>query len=254
MTTTSKVALVTGGSRGLGENMALRLAQDGKDIIITYFSQKEQALAVTAEIESLGQKAAALQLDVGNIPHLDEFVRLFKETLVGKWDQDRFDILVNNAGIGATIPFENASVDDFDRFMNIHFKGVYFLTQKTLPLLRDNGCIVNISSGTTRFCVPGYSIYASMKGAVETLTKYLAKELSPRGITVNVLAPGAIETDFNNAAVRSNPQLNAFIASQTALGRVGQANDIGSIVAFLASEKAHWITGQRIEASGGMFL
>jgi NAD(P)-dependent dehydrogenase (short-subunit alcohol dehydrogenase family) len=145
-------------------------------------------------------------------------------------------------------------LNDFDRFSNIHFKGVYFLTQKLLPLLRDNGCIINISSGTTRFCIPGYSIYASMKGAVETLTKYLAKELGPRGITVNVLAPGAIETDFNNAAVRSNPQLNAFIASQTALGRVGQPDDIGGIVAFLSSEKAHWITGQRIEASGGMFL
>ena len=254
MTTKSKLALVTGGSRGLGRNMAIRLAQDGKDIVITYFSQPESALAVVAEIEKLGQRAAALELDVGNIRSLDEFVRLFWQTLADKWDRDRFDILVNNAGIGATIPFENATEADFDRFMNIHFKGVYFLTQKTLPLLGDNGCIINISSGTTRFCVPGYSIYASMKGAIETLTKYLAKELSPRGITVNVLAPGAIETDFNDAAVRTNPQLNAFIASQTALGRAGQPDDIGGIVAFLASEKAHWITGQRIEASGGMFL
>jgi NAD(P)-dependent dehydrogenase (short-subunit alcohol dehydrogenase family) len=195
-----------------------------------------------------------LKLDVGNIQAFDEFARLLRQTLAEKWNREKFDILVNNAGIGATIPFENATEADFDRFMNIHFKGVYFLTQKTLPLLGDDGCIINISSGTTRFCVPGYSIYASMKGAIETLTKYLAKELSPRGITVNVLAPGAIETDFNNAAVRTNPQLNAFIASQTALGRAGQPDDIGGIVAFLASEKAHWITGQRIEASGGMFL
>lgn len=254
MTTTSKIALVTGGSRGLGRNMAVRLAQDGKDVMITYFSQPDQASAVVAEIEKLGQKAAALQLDVGNLPQLGGFAGIVRQTLADKWDRDGFDVLVNNAGIGATIPFEQATEDDFDRFSNIHFKGVYFLTQKLLPLLRDNGCIINISSGTTRFCIPGYSIYASMKGAVETLTKYLAKELGSRGISVNVLAPGAIETDFNNAAVRSNPQLNAFIASQTALGRVGQPDDIGGIVAFLASEKAHWITGQRIEASGGMFL
>jgi NAD(P)-dependent dehydrogenase (short-subunit alcohol dehydrogenase family) len=253
MPAVSKIALVTGGSRGLGRNMALRLAQAGQDVVLTYVSQKDQASEVAAEIEKLGQKAAALPLDVGNIPQLDEFAERVRQTLTD-WGQDGFDVLVNNAGIGATIPFEQATEDDFDRFTNIHFKGVYFLTQKLLPLLRDNGRVINISSGTTRFCIPGYSIYASMKGAVETLTKYLAKELSPRGITVNVLAPGAIETDFNNAAVRSNPQLNAFIASQTALGRVGQADDIGSIVAFLASEDSHWITGQRIEASGGMFL
>jgi NAD(P)-dependent dehydrogenase (short-subunit alcohol dehydrogenase family) len=234
--------------------MALRLAQDGNDVIITYLSEKEQALAVVAKIETLGQRAAALQLDVEKIAYFGEFVRLVKQMLADQWDRDGLDILVNNAGIGATIPFENATEDDFDQLMNIHFKGVYFLTQKALPLLRGNGRIINISSGSTRFCISGYSIYASMKGAIETLTRYLAKELGPRGITVNVLAPGAIETDFNHAAVRSNPQLNAFIASQTALGRVGQAEDIGCIVAFLASENAHWITGQRIEASGGMFL
>jgi NAD(P)-dependent dehydrogenase (short-subunit alcohol dehydrogenase family) len=191
---------------------------------------------------------------VGNIPDLDQFVRQLEKILLSKWDNNKFDILVNNAGIGETIPFEQATEDDFDRFMNIHFKGVYFLTQKTLPLIRDNGCIINISSGTTRFCIPGYSIYASMKGGIETLTRYLAKELGPRGITVNVLAPGAIETDFNNAAVRSNPELNAFIASQTALGRTGQVDDIGGVVAFLSSKKARWINGQRIEASGGMLL
>ncbi len=254
MTTTSRIALVTGGSRGLGRNMALRLAQDGIDVILTYHSRKDEALAVAAEIDSMGQKAMVLQLDAGDIASLDGFVAQVRATLKSNWDSDGFDILVNNAGIGATIPFEQATEDDFDRLMNIHFKGVYFLTQKALPLLRDQGCIINISSSTTRFCVAGYSIYGAMKGAIETLTKYLAKELGPRRIRVNVLAPGAIETDFNNAVVRSNPQLKGFLASQTALGRVGQAQDIGSVVAFLASDKARWITGQRIEASGGMFL
>jgi NAD(P)-dependent dehydrogenase (short-subunit alcohol dehydrogenase family) len=254
MTTTARIALVTGGSRGLGKNMAQCLARHGQDVIVTYLSRKEEALAVVAAIEGMGRKAAALPLDVGNIAGLEAFVQAVRQCLADKWGAERFDILVNNAGIGATIPFEAATEEDFDRFMNIHLKGVYFLTQKTLPLLNDNGRIVNISSGTTRFCIPGYSIYAAMKGAVETLTRYLAKELGPRGITVNVLAPGAIETDFNNAAVRTNPELNAFIASQTALGRVGQVDDIGEIVAFLASAEAHWVTGQRIEASGGMFL
>lgn len=254
MTPSSKIALVTGGSRGLGRNMALGLARDGNDVLLTYHSKEPEAQAVAAEIEALGRRGAALQLDVGELSSLDGFVRRIKEILADQWEAPGMDILVNNAGIGATIPFEQATEDDFDRFMNIHFKGVYFLTQKILPLLRDGGRIINVSSGTTRFCIPGYSIYASMKGAVETLTRYLAKDLGPRGITVNVVAPGAIETDFNNAAVRSNPQLNAFIASQTAQGRVGQADDIGGVVAFLASERAQWITGQRIEASGGMFL
>ena len=254
MGATARIALVTGGSRGLGRNMALSLARAGNDVMVTYHSKQQEALAVVAEIEALGQKSAALQLDVGNIASLDEFVWQVKQILSDTWVRDGLDILVNNAGIGATIPFEQASEADFDRFTNIHFKGVYFLTQKLLPLLRDKGRIINISSGTTRFCVAGYSIYASMKGAIETLTKYLAKELGPRGITVNVLAPGAIETDFNNAAVRSNPQLKSFLASQTALGRVGRPDDIGGIVAFIASENAYWITGQRIEASGGMFL
>jgi NAD(P)-dependent dehydrogenase (short-subunit alcohol dehydrogenase family) len=254
MTTVSKIALVTGGSRGLGRNMALRLAQQGNDVIVTYLSKEAEAQAVVAEIEGLGRKSAALPLDVGDIAGLETFVQTLKQRLVDTWGTERLDILVNNAGIGATIPFEKATEEDFDRFLNIHFKGVYFLTQKILPLLRNDGRIINVSSGTTRFCIPGYSIYASMKGAIETFTKYLAKDLGPRGITVNVLAPGAIETDFNNAAVRSNPELNAFIASQTALGRAGQVNDIGGIVAFLCSEEARWITGQRIEASGGMFL
>ncbi len=250
----TKIALVTGGSRGLGKNMALRLAEKGNDVIITYQSQKEAADAVVSEIESAGRKAVALHLDVSDFKSLDGFLQQVSQTLQTKWGVSTFDFLVNNAGIGATIPFAQVTEEDFDRFMNIHFKSVYFLTQKSLPLLNDNGRIVNISTGTTRFCVPGYSVYASMKGAIETLTKYLAKDLGVRGITVNVVAPGPIETDFNNAAIRNNPERKAAMASMIALGRVGQAEDIGGVVAFLCSTDGGWITGQRIEASGGVSL
>src|SRR5688572_5505765 len=249
-----KIALVTGGSRGLGKNMALRLAEKGTDVILTYNAQKADAEAVVAEIEKLGRKAVALQLNVAEIGSFDGFMQQVLQVLQEKWNTAKFDFLVNNAGIGATIPFMEVTEAHFDEFSNIHFKGVFFLTQKALHHMNNGGSIVNLSSGTTRFGVPGYSVYASMKGAVETLTKYLAKELGGRKITVNVLAPGAIETDFNNAAIRSNPQMKGFLASQTALGRVGEAEDIGGIVAFLCSEDARWITGQRIEASGGMFL
>jgi len=250
----TNIALVTGGSRGLGKNMALRLAEKGNDVIITYQSQKEAAEAVVAQIESAGQKAAALHLDVSDFNSLDSFLLQVFKILQSKWDVSTFDFLINNAGIGATIPFAQVTEQDFDRFMNIHFKSVYFLTQKSLPLLNDGGRIINISTGTTRFCVPGYSVYASMKGAIETLTKYLAKELGARGITVNVVAPGPIETDFNNAAIRNNPERKAAMASMIALGRVGQAEDIGGVIAFLCSADAGWITGQRIEASGGVSL
>jgi len=250
----SKIVLLTGGSRGLGKNAALRLAEKGYDVILTYQSKEDEARQVKADVIAAGRKSATLQLDMSDIVSLDKFVANVKDTLREQWDTDKFDVLVNNAGIGATIPFAESSEEDFDLLMNIHFKGVYFLTQKILPLLNDGGKIINVSSGTTRFCVPGYSIYASMKGAIETFTKYLAKELGPRGITANVVAPGAIETDFNNAAIRNNPQMKGFLASQTALGRVGEAEDIGGLVAFLCSEDAGWINGQRIEASGGMFL
>lgn len=254
MATTNKIALITGGSRGLGKDMALRLAEKGNDVIITYQSQKESAEAVVAEIEAMDRKAVALHLDVSDFKSLDEFLHQVTQTLQSKWGVSHFDFLINNAGIGATIPFTQVTEDDFDRFLNIHFKSVYFLTQKSLPLLNDGGRIINISSGTTRFCAPGYSVYASMKGAVETLTRYLAKDLGARGITVNVVAPGPIETDFNNAAIRSNPERKAAMASMIALGRVGQAEDIGGVIAFLCSADGGWITGQRIEASGGISL
>lgn len=250
----NKIALITGGSRGLGKDMALRLADAGHDVIITYNTNNDSANGVVGEIDGKGQKAVALQFDASDFNSIGSFVNLLTSTLQEKWGTNSFDFLINNAGIGATIPFEKVTENDFDLFMNIHFKTIYFLCQKTLPLLNDNGRIVNISTGTTRMCVPGYSVYASMKGAIEVFTKYLAKDVGARGITVNVLAPGPIETDFNNAAIRSNPDRKKAMASVIALGRVGQAQDIGGIVSFLCSEDAGWINGQRIEASGGMNL
>jgi NAD(P)-dependent dehydrogenase (short-subunit alcohol dehydrogenase family) len=250
----TKIALITGGSRGLGKNAALHLAQKGNDIIITYHSKKEEAEKVVAEIEALGCKAAAIQSDVGDIKAIDNFISQVSAMLKEKWGRERFDFLINNAGHGATIPFEMAKEADFDRFVDVHFKGVFFLTQKALAIMNDGGSIVNLSSGSTRFNVPGYSMYASMKGAVEVLTRYLAKDLGPRGISVNIVAPGATETEFNNAAIRSNPQFKERLASMTALGRVGVANDIGGVIAFLCSPEGHWINGQRIEASGGINL
>ena len=254
MSTQTKIALVTGGSRGLGRNMALRIAEKGNDVIITYHSQKELAENVVSEIKAMGRNAVALNLDMANFNSLGEFVTRLINTLQTNWGITNFDFLINNAGIGATIPFAQVTENDFDLFMNIHFKSVYFLTQKLLPLLNDQGRIINISTGTTRVCVPGYSVYASMKGAIETLTKYLAKDLGTRGITVNVVAPGPIETDFNNAAIRNHPERKAAMASMIAMGRVGQAADIGGVIAFLCSEDSGWITGQRIEASGGISL
>ncbi len=250
----NKIAIITGGSRGLGKDMALRLAEKGSDIILTYHTQKNAADEIIQQVESMGRKAAALQLDVENFKSLHPFIDAVKDILQSKWGVEKFDFLVNNAGIGATLPFEKVTEEDFDRFTNVHFKSVYFLTQGLLPLMNDNGRIINISSATTRYCVPGYSVYASMKGAIETLTKYLAKEVGARGITVNVVAPGPVETDFNNAAIRNNPDRKAFMANLTTLGRVGVAEDIGGIIAMLCSEDARWITAQRIEASGGIAL
>ncbi len=254
MSSISKIAIVTGGSRGLGKNMALRLGEYGNDVIITYHSQKQAADEVVADIEAAGQRAVALQLNVSDFTSLDGFVKELEEVLNNRWGVKSFDFLINNAGIGATIPFAQVTEKDFDLFMNIHFKSVYFLTQKLLPIMNDQGRVINISTGTTRFCVPGYSVYASMKGAIETFTRYLAKEIGARGITANVVAPGPIETDFNSAAIRNNPERKIAMGAQTALGRVGQAEDIGGIVAFLCSKDAGWINGQRIEASGGISL
>ncbi len=247
-----KIALVTGGSRGLGKNMALSLGKKGIQVVLTYNLKKEEALAVVAEIEQMGQQAAALQLDAGNVKSFDAFFVQLKDVLKDTFNADHFDFLINNAGTGLHALFSETTEEQFDEVMNIHFKGVFFLTQKALPFLNDGGGIVNLSSGLARFSYPGSSAYASMKGAVEVLGRYLAKELGTRGINVNAVAPGAIATDFSGGLVRDNEQVNKSVASATALGRVGLPEDIGGIVAFLCTPEAKWINAQRIEASGGM--
>ena len=251
---TSKIALVTGGSRGLGRNMALSLAKKGIDVILTYHRQQADADAVVAEIAALGQKAVALQLDAANVAAFPAFYGQVAVALTDTFGTDQFDFLVNNAGTGLHAAFADTTEVQFDEVMNIHLKGPFFLTQQALPLLADGGRIINISSGLARFALPGSSAYAAMKGAIEVLTRYQAKELGACGIAVNTVAPGAIETDFGGGAVRDNAPLNAFVASQTALGRTGQPDDIGGVVAFLCSEEARWVNAQRLEASGGMFI
>lgn len=250
----AKIALVTGGSRGLGKNMALRLAEKGIDVILTYNSNREEALAVVKEIESKNRRATTLQLNVGEVKTFNEFFKQISQILEEKWNAGAFDFLINNAGTALYAPFSETTEEQFDEILNIHYKGVFFLTQKALPFINDGGRIINISSGLARFAFPGSSAYGSMKGAIEVLTRYLAKELGSRGIAANVVAPGAIETDFGDGHVRDNKELNAQIANMTALGRVGLPDDIGGIVAFLCTEEARWINGQRIEAAGGMLL
>jgi NAD(P)-dependent dehydrogenase (short-subunit alcohol dehydrogenase family) len=252
--TTNKIALVTGGSRGLGKDMALNLAKKGIDVILTYNSKKDEALAVVKEIEQTGQKAVALQLNAGDVKNFSAFLEEVKRVLKSTFNTERFDFLINNAGVGVHASFAETTEEQFDELMNIHFKGVYFLTQKSLPLINDGGRIINISSGLARFSTPGYAAYASMKGAIETLSRYMAKELGARGIAVNVVAPGAIETDFGGGVVRDNEQVNKMIAGLTALGRVGRPTDIGGVVAFLCTDEAGWINAQRIEASGGVLI
>ena len=249
-----KIALVTGGSRGLGKSMALHLAAKGNDVILTYHSNRAEAEETVAQLGQSGRKAVALALDLSDHKSFPGFAETVKNALAQKWQRGDFDFLINNAGIGITAPFMETTEEQFDRLMDIHFKGTFFLTQKLLPLVKDGGRIVNISSGLARFSLPGHSAYGAMKGGVEVLTRYLAKELGPRRITVNALAPGAIETDFGGGAVRDNPELNQMIASQTALGRVGLPDDIGGAVASLLSEESGWINGQRIEVSGGIYL
>lgn len=249
-----KIALITGASRGLGKSTALHLVTQGIDIIGTYNSRADEAQALVAHIESLGGRAAMLQLDVGQSEGFSAFTAEVGDVLKNHFDRQHFDFLINNAGVGVHANFADTTVAQFDLLMNIHLKGPFFLTQNLLPLLNDGGRIINISSGLARFSLPGYGAYAAMKGAMEVLTRYQAKELGARNITVNILAPGAIETDFGGGAVRDNADINQLVASNTALGRAGQPDDIGAAIALLLAPGGQWINGQRIEASGGMFL
>jgi NAD(P)-dependent dehydrogenase (short-subunit alcohol dehydrogenase family) len=248
----TKIALVTGGSRGLGKDMALSIARKELDVIITYRNQEEEAKQVVKQIEQTGRKAAALQLNMSDFSSLDSFVKEVGSILQSKWGVGTLDYLVNNAGMGATVPFEKVTEELFNDFLNVHYKSIYFLTQKLLPHFNTDGGIINISTATTRFANPGYSVYASMKGAIEVLTKYMAKELGAKGIRANVVAPGPVETDFNSAAIRSNPELKNRLSALSPLGRVGRVDDIGSVVAFLCTDDSKWINGQRIEVSGGI--
>ena len=250
---TDKTAIITGGSRGLGRNTAVNLARRGVDILFTYRASEKEAESLIREVEALGQKAASFALDTGNVHAFNGFVADVRKTLQA-WGRDRFDYLVNNAGNSQHINIDKVTEADFDAVVNVHFKGVFFLTQKLLPLINDGGHIVNISSALARVSAPGSSVYGAAKGAVEVLTRYLAKELGPRGITANVVAPGAIQTDFSGGMVRDNPEVNKMVASITALGRAGVPDDIGPMIAALLSDENRWVNGQRIEVSGGMAL
>jgi len=251
--TNDRTAIITGGSRGLGRNTVLNLARRGIDVITTYHSNVAEAQSLVREVEAMGRKAAAFQLDAANFKGFDAFVEEVAKTLRG-WGRKRFDYLVNNAGTSLHKLFELTTEAEFDQIVNVHFKGVFFLTQKLLPHMNDGGRIVNISSGLARFAGAPTSAYAAAKGAIEVLTRYLAKELGPRGIAANVVAPGAIATDFSGGLVRDNPEVNKRVAEMTALGRAGVPDDIGPMIAALLSDDNRWVNGQRIEVSGGMLL
>lgn len=250
----STITLVTGSSRGLGRNTALSVARSGGDVIVTYHSRTAEAEAVVAEILAMGRKAAALPLDVGNVSTFPGFVDRLRDVLAATWQRTSFDHLVNNAGHGEMATIAETTEAQFDHLINVHFKGVFFLTQALLPLIADGGRIVNLSTGLTRVSYPGFSAYAAAKGAIEILTVYLAKELGSRGITANVVAPGAIETDFLGGAVRDMPDLNKVFAEMIALGRVGVPDDIGPMIAGLLGPENRWVTAQRIEVSGGQVI
>lgn len=251
---TYKIALITGGSRGLGKSTALAMARQGMDVVLTYQTQQGMAQAVVDDIAAMGRQAVALPLDVAKAATFAAFANQLNEALQQRWQRARFDFLVNNAGTGIHAPFAETTEQMFDDMVNIHLKSTFFLTQALLPLINDGGRIVNISSGLARFALPGYSAYAAMKGGIEVLTRYMAKELGARQIAVNTVAPGAIETDFGQGLVRDNQAVNDYIAGQTALGRVGVAEDIGPMIASLLSESHRWVNAQRIEVSGGMLI
>ncbi|MCD8491347.1 MAG: SDR family oxidoreductase [Geovibrio sp.] len=250
----NKLVLVTGGSRGLGKNIAIQLAEKGFDVIITYHNKEREALEVAKSIHKIGRKSSALKLDIGKVESIEPFFDHLSRELRTTFKVERFDYLVNNAGIGMSMPFMEVTEEQFDLLLNVLFKGLFFFTQKAVTLMNNYGGIVNISSRLAQSSMDGYAVYASMKGAIETLTRYQAKELSHRYIRVNTVAPGPIATDFAGGIIRDNVHYNAKVKELTALGRVGEPEDIGGVIAFLCSEEAKWITAQRIEVSGGMCL
>ncbi|MGF6690464.1 NAD(P)-dependent dehydrogenase (short-subunit alcohol dehydrogenase family) [Metapseudomonas resinovorans] len=248
------ISIITGANRGLGRNTAVSIARHGGDVILTYRNGAEEAKAVVAEIEALGRRAVALQLDVTDVSSFAAFANTVAEALSTTWNRSTFDHLINNAGQGEMASIADTTEAQFDALFNTHVKGVFFLTQALLPLIEDGGRIVNFSSGLTRVSVAGFSAYSAAKGAVEVLTVYMAKEFGSRGIAVNTVAPGAIETDFLGGAVRDLPDLNKQFADMTALGRVGVPDDVGPMVASLLSPDNRWVTAQRIEVSGGQTI
>ncbi len=256
MTNTPRITLITGGSRGLGRNAAVHVARRGGDVILTYQARAEDARAAVAEIEALGRKAVALQLDMGDTTRFAGFATAVRDALGATWGRDTFDALVNNAGNARSAPFAQMTEADFDALVAVHLKGVYFLTQTLLPMIADGGRVLNLSSGLARYSLPasGLMAYAMMKGGIEVFTRYLAKELGPRGITVNTVAPGAIETDFAGGRTRDNPDYKRMVAQITALGRAGLPDDVGPAIASLLGDDNRWVNGQRIEVSGGAFL
>ncbi|MBF9035209.1 SDR family oxidoreductase [Rhodobacterales bacterium HKCCE2091] len=248
------IALVTGGSRGLGRSAALHLAEGGADLVLTYVRDADAARHTVEAVKDRGGTAVALRLDTGDTGAFPGFISDLRAALADTWGRDRIDFLVNNAGNGVHRPFAETSEAEFDALMAVHLKGVFFLTQALLPLIADGGRILNVSSGLARFSLPGYAAYATMKGGVEVMTRYLAKELGPRGISANAIAPGAVETDFGGGAVRDDAGLNAMIASTTAKGRVGLPDDIGGAVASMLLSPSNWMTAQRVEVSGGQLI
>jgi|TARA_R110000744_G_scaffold53012_4_gene113399 NAD(P)-dependent dehydrogenase (short-subunit alcohol dehydrogenase family) len=254
ITMNKRIAVITGGNRGLGKSTVLCLAKQSIDCIFTYRSHEKEAKEVVKQVQDLGSKAVALQLDVSDMLGFEDFAQQLQNVLQTHWQQSEFDYLINNAGVGLTSSFADTSESTFDTLVNINLRGVFFVTQTLLPFIKNGGRIINLSSGLTRFSLPGHITYAMTKGAIEVMTRYLAQELAPKNIAVNVVAPGAIETDFGNGVVRDNDEVNAFITSQTAMGRVGVTDDIGPMIANLLADENRWMTGQRLEVSGGMYM
>ncbi|HZC16527.1 MAG TPA: SDR family oxidoreductase [Caulobacteraceae bacterium] len=252
---TRKIALVTGGNRGLGKDMALSLAARGMDVVLTFNAHEAEGLAVADEIRGLGVRAAALRFNLSDIAAIDGFIDRLKAVLRDAFaGAERIDFLVNNAGIGRSIPIDQLTETDFDAFADVHFKGVLFLTQKALRMMNDGGAVVFITAAADRYNVPGYGLYAACKGAIEVFSRYVAKEYGPRGISSNTLAPGGVPTDFAGGAIRNNPMLRDMVVAQTAMGRLAEPHDIGALVALLCGDDARWLTGQRLEATGGFNL